>query len=69
VAIKSTKLRALLIFFVSSDETMDKDHEVDGTSLLFSESASYEADSSSNIPVTHHQYVTELLPLPLNALH
>jgi len=48
---------------------MDKDHEVDGTSLLFSESASYEADSSSNIPVTHHQYVTELLPLPLNALH
>ena len=43
VAMKSTKLRVLLIFFVSLCETMDKDFEVDGTSLLFSESASYEA--------------------------
>jgi hypothetical protein len=43
VAIKSTKLRVLLIFFVSLDETMDKDHQINGTSLLFSEYAFYEA--------------------------
>jgi hypothetical protein len=31
------------MFFVSLDETMDKDHELNGTSLLFSESASNDA--------------------------
>ena len=37
------KNQGFIIFFVSLDETMDIDREVNGISLLFSESAFYEA--------------------------